>query len=68
VLRCALFHRVDNFNPWSKNGRFIARAPFSSGAFELFGGIRSTYVSTPLTAFYNQWNHFAIVHDQAAGM
>ena len=57
---------VDDFNPYAKIGRLHANAPFSSGEAILHVGTYSA-VKYNIRHLYEQWNHFAFVHDQASG-
>lgn len=58
---------VDDYNPYKKFGRFIARFPFSGGVGDFTAGIPYNVISTNLRPFYSGWTHFAVAHDQANG-
>ena len=57
---------VDGFNPHAKVGRLHANVPFSSGELSFHVGTYSV-ASSGIRPLYEQWNHFALVHDQVSG-
>ena len=56
---------VRTFNPYAEKGRFLVRAPHTTGRLEV--EIAHSKLSIPLKEKFGGWNFFTIMHDMSSG-